>query len=185
MTRDAPNARRHTDTGLGSLDQSELYRQLVQGVKDYAIFALDPAGVVSSWNEGARRLKGYEADEIIGRHFSTFYPDEDKDKPPRELQIARAEGRFEEEGWRIRKDGSRFWANVLITPLYDNAGVLVAFAKVTRDLTERRQAEAQRLAAVERLANENMARQEAESARLVAEAAQAAAESANAAKSGF
>jgi PAS domain S-box-containing protein len=164
MTRDAPNARRHTDAGLGSLDQSELYRHLVQGVKDYAIFALDPAGMVSSWNEGARRLKGYEAGEIIGRHFSTFYPDEDKDKPPRELQIARAEGRFEEEGWRVRKDGSRFWANVLITPLYDDSGTLIAFAKVTRDLTERRESERRRMADLERLVREERARAEAESA---------------------
>jgi PAS domain S-box-containing protein len=148
----------------GSLDQSELYRLLVQGVKDYAIFALDPTGVVSSWNDGARRLKGYEAHEIIGRHFSTFYPDEDKDKPPRELAIARAEGRFEEEGWRVRKDGTRFWANVLITPLYGPDGELVAFAKVTRDLTERKKAEEQRLAHVEQLLAENAARRVAESA---------------------
>lgn len=146
MTRKTPESRRHTDTP-GSLDQSELYRHLVQGVKDYAIFALDPNGMVSSWNEGARRLKGYEAREIIGRHFSTFYPDEDKDKPPRELEIARRDGRFEEEGWRVRKDGSRFWANVLITPLYDDDGTLIAFAKVTRDLTERRKSDIAREAA--------------------------------------
>jgi PAS domain S-box-containing protein len=199
MTSESPKLRRTTDTTIGSLDQSELYRRLVQGVKDYAIFALDPAGVVSSWNEGARHLKGYGADEIIGRHFSTFYPDEDKDKPPRELQIARAEGRFEEEGWRVRKDGSRFWANVLITPLYDNDGTLIGFAKVTRDLTERRELEKQRLADLERLVGENAARraaetnaaaltalaQAADSARAEAELLRAEAESANEAKSAF
>jgi PAS domain S-box-containing protein len=164
MGIEIPQARRHTDTLTNLLDQSELYRILVQGVKEYAIFALDPNGVVSSWNEGAHRLKGYEADEIIGRHFSTFYPDADKDKPPRELELARANGRFEEEGWRVRKDGTRFWANVLITPLYGRDGELIAFAKVTRDLTERRKAEEQRFADLERLADENAARRAAESA---------------------
>jgi PAS domain S-box-containing protein len=167
------------------LDQSELYRRLVQGVKDYAIFALDPDGIVTSWNEGARHLKRYEADEIIGRHFSIFYPDEDKDKPPRELDIARAEGRFEEEGWRVRKDGSRFWANVLITPLYDNDHTLIAFAKVTRDLTERRESEKQRLADLERLLTESTARRAAETNAVELVALADAADKASQAKSTF
>ncbi len=116
---------------------------LVRSVKDYAIFMLDPEGNVVSWNEGARRLKGYEADEIIGRHFSTFYLEGDKQdgKPARELKIARETGSYEEEGERLRKDGSRFWANVLITAVRDSAGQLVGFAKVTRDITDRIRAE--------------------------------------------
>jgi PAS domain S-box-containing protein len=122
-------------------------------VKDYAIFVLDPTGRVSTWNRGAERIKGYKADEIIGKHFSVFYPPEEAlaGKCDRELEVAVSEGRFEEEGWRVRKDGSRMWANVTITPLYSPDGVLVGFAKVTRDLTERRQAEEiQRALAAER-----------------------------------
>ncbi|HEY2903452.1 MAG TPA: PAS domain-containing sensor histidine kinase, partial [Polyangia bacterium] len=117
-------------------------------MKDYAIFILDPTGRVSTWNPGAERIKGYKADEIIGKHFSTFYPQEDvaAGKCERELEVATREGRFEEEGWRIRKDGSRMWANVTITPLYNPDGTLVGFAKVTRDLTERLQAEETRRA---------------------------------------
>jgi PAS domain S-box-containing protein len=124
-------------------ESTGLYRLLVERVRDYAIFALDTTGHVLSWNEGAQRVKGYRADEIIGRHFSIFYPHGDiaSNKPARELEIAIRDGRFEEEGWRIRKDGSRFWANVVITTLRDDAGVHVGFAKVTRDLTERRVAE--------------------------------------------
>jgi PAS domain S-box-containing protein len=120
-----------------------LYRLLVESVRDYAIFALDPSGHILSWNAGARRLKGYEADEIIGRHFSVFYPPERIEErfPEYELRVAAAEGRFEDEGWRIRKDGSRFWALVVITALRDEHGTLVGYAKVTRDLTERRAAE--------------------------------------------
>ncbi len=112
-------------------------------MKDYAIFILDPGGHVLTWNPGAERIKGYRADEIIGKHFSIFYPPEDvaAGKTERELEIAIHEGRFEEEGWRIRKDGSRIWANVTITALRNPAGKLVGFAKVTRDLTERRVAE--------------------------------------------
>lgn len=122
---------------------ADLYRLLVQSVKDYGIFLLDPQGNVESWNEGAERIKGYRAEEIIGRHFSTFYPEEDiaSGKPAMELEVASRLGRFEDEGWRIRKDGSLFWANVVITALRDESGVLVGFAKVTRDLTERRAAE--------------------------------------------
>jgi PAS domain S-box-containing protein len=114
----------------------------VDGVRDYAIFMLDPGGHVVSWNQGAARIKGYSADEIIGRHFSVFYsPEEVADGVcERELVDAVADGRVEVEGWRIRKDGSRFWATVAITALYDDTGTHRGFAKVTRDLTERKQA---------------------------------------------
>jgi PAS domain S-box-containing protein len=125
------------------LEGSGLYRLLVDSVQDYAIFALDTTGHILSWNAGAQRLKGYRPAEIIGRHFSVFYPADAlaTDKPGRELEVATAEGRVEDEGWRIRKDGSRFWANVVITALRNEQGTLVGFAKVTRDLTERRMAE--------------------------------------------
>jgi PAS domain S-box-containing protein len=121
----------------------ERFRLLVDGVKDYAIFMLDPDGKVASWNEGAHRINGYRQQEILGRHFSVFYPEEDleRSKPERELEIAQEKGTYEEEGWRVRKDGSRFWASVLITALWDEAGGLRGFAKVTRDITERKQAE--------------------------------------------
>src|SRR2546430_1058314 len=140
-----------------SLEGPGLYGLLVESVQDYAIFALDPSGHILSWNEGAFRLKGYTAEEIIGRHFSIFYPPEDvaRGKTTWELEVAAREGRFEVEGWRIRKDGTRFWANVLITALFDPTGQLVGFAKVTRDLTEQKHAEeravrdASRLAAAE------------------------------------
>ncbi len=115
----------------------------VEGVKDYAIFMLDPDGRVSSWNSGAQRLKGYWPEEIIGHHISEFYTQEDIDsgKPERTLKAAATEGRFEDEGWRVRKDGSRFWANVIITALRDKNGNLLGFSKITRDITERKQAE--------------------------------------------
>ena len=118
-------------------------RLLLDGVKDYAIFMLDPSGNVATWNEGAARIKGYKADEIIGRHFSCFYPPEDvqNGKPKHELEKAIAEDRYEEEGWRIRKDGSRFWANVIITALWYGTGKLRGFSKITRDITERRRAD--------------------------------------------
>ena len=121
----------------------EPFRLLVESVRDYAIFMLDPEGTIRSWNPGARNIKGYEADEIIGRHFSVFYtPDAIQRRHPwHELEIAREVGRFEEEGWRLRKDGTRFWANVVISRINDSAGRHVGFAKVTRDLTERRRAE--------------------------------------------
>jgi PAS domain S-box-containing protein len=125
----------------------ERFRLLVDSVRDYAIFMLDPRGYVSSWNRGAQRIKGYTADEIVGRHFSVFYPPEDivAGKTKMELEVAASEGRFEDEGWRIRKDGSRFWATVVITALRDEDGTLVGFGKVTRDLTERVRAEQERV----------------------------------------
>jgi PAS domain S-box-containing protein len=121
------------------------YRMLVEAVTDYAIYMLDPTGIVSSWNPGARRFKGYEESEIIGEHFSRFYTEEDRktELPRRALDTAEREGKFESEGWRVRKDGSRFWAYVIIDPIRDSGGKLVGFAKVTRDLTERRAAEAE------------------------------------------
>ena len=125
-----------------SLRQSEQrFRLLVESVKDYAIFMLDPEGMVLTWNAGAELIKGYRAEEIIGQHFSKFYPPEVRDFPAHELRMAAAEGRFEDEGWRVRKDGSRFWANVVITAIRDASKNLLGFAKVTRDLTERRQHE--------------------------------------------
>jgi len=131
-----------------------IYQLMVESVRDYAIFMLDPNGHVASWNKGAERIKRYSADEIIGRHFSVFYPPEDiaSDKPQRELAIAIREGRFEEEGIRIRKDGSVFWANVVITAVRDDDGTLVGFAKVTRDLTERHAAQERAIADARRIA---------------------------------
>ncbi|HYG49237.1 MAG TPA: PAS domain S-box protein [Allosphingosinicella sp.] len=118
------------------------FELLVQSVTDYAIYMLDPTGRVTSWNAGAQRFKGYEADEIIGEHFSRFYTDEERDSVPKiALETAEREGRFEAEGWRVRKDGTRFWANVVIDPIRDPAGRLVGFAKVTRDLTDKKEAQ--------------------------------------------
>lgn len=124
-------------------ESEERFRLMVSSVKDYAIFMLDRDGRVISWNLGAERIKGYRAEEIIGRHFSCFYPDEDVQncKPEQELRTAIREGRVEDEGWRVRKDGSRFWANVVITALWDSAGHLTGFSKVSRDMTDRKQAE--------------------------------------------
>jgi PAS domain S-box-containing protein len=121
----------------------ERYRSLVEQVTDYGIFLLDEKGRVISWNEGARRISGYEANEIIGKYFSIFYPEEDiiNGKPAYELRVARKDGKFEEEGWRLRKDGARFWSNVVITAVYNSEGILAGFSKVTRDLTERKKAE--------------------------------------------
>jgi PAS domain S-box-containing protein len=119
------------------------YRLLVDSITDYAIYILDPTGVVTSWNPGAQRFKGYAAEEILGHHFSCFYTEQDRlaDLPGVALRTARSEGRFETEGWRVRKDGTRFWANVVIDPIWAPSGDLLGFAKVTRDLTERRAAE--------------------------------------------
>src|SRR4029453_10183084 len=121
----------------------ERFRLLVEGVTDYAIFMPDPKGYVLTWNSGAQLIKGYRPEEIIGQHFSKFYPPEALNRhfPELELEVAGAEGRFEDEGWRLRKDGTKFWANVVITALRDASGELRGFAKVTRDLTQRREHE--------------------------------------------
>jgi PAS domain S-box-containing protein len=147
-----------------SITTSELYRLLVESVRDYAIFALDPNGYIVSWNPGAQRFKGYNASEIIGKHFSVFYPPEDvaARKPQIELEIAEEVGRLEDEGWRVRKDGTRFWANVVITVLRNRDGELVGFAKVTRDLTQRRASELQAIEDARRLASEEALRRAAE-----------------------
>jgi len=119
------------------------YQYLITGISDYAIYMLDPNGLVSSWNAGANRFKGYVAQEILGEHFSRFYTPEDRasGKPARALATALREGKYEAEGWRVRKDGSRFWAHVVIDPIHNEDGVLLGFAKVTRDVTERKRAE--------------------------------------------
>lgn len=126
------------------IDNEQLFRLMVANVRDYAIFMLDPTGHIATWNLGAERIKQYRADEIIGKHFSIFYPEIDvrAGKCELELEGAARDGRFEDEGWRVRKDGSRFWANVVITAVRDADGSLVGFAKVTRDLTDRKRAEA-------------------------------------------
>jgi PAS domain S-box-containing protein len=130
------------------------FRLLVSTVSDYGIFMLDPGGHVATWNVGAETIKGWTAEEIVGRHFSAFYTDEDRARkhPEEELEVAARDGRCEDEGWRVRKDGSRFWANVVITALRNEQGTLVGFAKVTRDLTERRMASEQLRAQAEQLA---------------------------------
>jgi PAS domain S-box-containing protein len=132
----------------------DLYRLLAESVRDYAIFALDPNGYILTWNPGAERFNGYTAEEAIGKHFSMFYPQVDIEarKPEKELVIAAREGRVEDEGWRVRKDGTRFWSNVVITALRDKEGKLVGFAKVTRDITERRAAEQRAIEDARRLA---------------------------------
>ena len=142
----------------------ELFRLLVDTVRDYAIFALDPDGRILTWNAGAARIKGYAPAEIVGRHFSTFYPPEDLawDKPGYELEVARREGRLEDEGWRVRKDGTRFWANVVITAIRRGDGTLLGFGKVTRDLTDRKAAEERAIENARRLAAEEAARVAAE-----------------------
>jgi PAS domain S-box-containing protein len=140
VTRDLTQRKMQEEHLQRLLESEEKFRLLVEQVKDYAIFILDAKGNVASWNQGARRLKGYSSDEIIGKHFSSFYTAEDltSDKPARELAIAIREGRYEEEGWRVKKDRTRFWASVVITSLWDKRGNLTGFAKVTRDLTQRK-----------------------------------------------
>jgi PAS domain S-box-containing protein len=128
---------------LDSLSQDGRYRLLVEAVTDYAIYLVDPDGLVTSWNAGAERFKGYRADEVIGKHFSIFYTDEERaaGAPDRALEMAVRDNGFSVEGWRVRKDGTRFWAHVVVDPIYDPKGSLVAFAKITRDITERRDTE--------------------------------------------
>ncbi|CAM3302016.1 sensor histidine kinase [Corallococcus soli] len=128
------------------LQSEERFRLLVESIQDYAIYMLDPEGRVSTWNAGAERIKNYRAEEVLGQHFSRFYPPEEvaRGKPQRALRVAAEEGRFEEEAWRIRKDGTRFWASVVITALYDPQGTLRGFAKVTRDFTQRKQTQERR-----------------------------------------
>ena len=140
VTRDMTE---HREASLAALETERRFRLLVQGVTDYAIFMLDPDGLVTNWNTGAQRIKGYAADEIVGQHFSRFYTPEDREAgtPLRALETATRTGRFTAEGWRQRKDGSRFWASVVIDAVRDENGELIGFAKVTRDLTERREAE--------------------------------------------
>ena len=131
-----------------------IYQLMVESVRDYAIFMLDPNGYIASWNRGAQRIKGYTGDEIIGRHFSVFYGAEDiaAGKPEWELEVAARDGRFEDEGFRLRKDGTTFWASVVLTAVRDDDGTLLGFVKVTRDLTERRANEQQAIADARRLA---------------------------------
>ena len=126
-----------------SIMDEQYYRYLISGISDYAIYMIDPGGHVSSWNAGAKRFKGYVAQEILGEHFSRFYTPEDRaaNLPEKALRRALEEGKYESEGWRMRKDGSRFWAHVVIDPIYNDAGTLLGFAKVTRDVTERKRAE--------------------------------------------
>ncbi|MDX2335261.1 PAS domain S-box protein [Brevundimonas vesicularis] len=131
----------------------EQFQLLVNGVTDYAIYMLDPSGLVSSWNSGAERIKGFRRDEIVGEHFSRFYTAEDREAglPERALETATADGRFEKEGWRLRKDGSRFWAHVIIDAVRNDDGAIIGFAKVTRDITERMESQRQLEAAREAL----------------------------------
>jgi len=151
VTRDISH-RRDAEAKLRESEQR--FRMLVQGVRDYAIYMLDPEGIVSNWNAGAQAIKGYTADEIVGHNFSRFYTEADRvaGEPARALAIAKREGKFENEAIRVRKDGSLFWANVLIDSIYDEAGKLTGFAKITRDVTERRRAQEQIDAGKEALA---------------------------------
>lgn len=142
VTRDITDKR---DAQRALMDSEERFRLLVQGVRDYAIYMLDPTGHISNWNSGAEAIKGYSAKEIVGEHFSRFYTEEDRQagEPERALLVAAEEGKYDVESWRVRKDGTRFRAGVLIDPIRNEAGELIGFAKVTRDLTERWHAEQQ------------------------------------------
>ena len=161
----------------------EMFRLLVESVQDYAIFMLDPGGYIISWNAGAQRLKQYRTDEILGKHFSIFYPKEDLEngKPQRELETAVKEGRTEDEGWRVRKDGTQFWANVVITAVLDGSGELRGFAKVTRDMTQSKEAEETRRALLE----QREARLVAEDEKRRAESSYRASQEANRSKDEF
>ena len=132
------------DRYLASLTDEGRYRLLIEAVTDYAVYLLDPLGIVTTWNPGAQRFKGYTSGEIIGQHFSRFYTEQDREAgvPARALELAKREGKFEAEGWRVRKDGSRFWAYVVIDAIrHPSSGEIVGFAKITRDLTERKEVE--------------------------------------------
>ena len=140
ITRDMTEQR---NAQLAALESERRFRLLVQGVTDYAIYMLDPDGTITNWNTGATHIKGYSAAEVIGQNFSMFYTPEDRAAgvPGRALEHARRDGRYELEGWRVRKDGTQFWANAVIDAIRDDDGRLIGFAKITRDLTERRQAQ--------------------------------------------
>jgi PAS domain S-box-containing protein len=140
ITRDLTERKKAEETLQKSEQQ---FRLLVQGVIDYAIYMLNPEGIVSSWNLGAERIKGYSSSEIIGQNFSRFYTEEDRaaGAPQRAIETAAREGRFENEAWRVRKDGSRFWAHVVLDAIHANDGSIVGYAKITRDITERKEAE--------------------------------------------
>ena len=161
VTRDL-TAKRAADEAIK--ESEERFRLLVQSVEDYAIFMLDPTGRITTWNAGAERIKGYTAEEITGQHFSVFYTAEDlaSGKPAKELVTAVETGHYEEEGWRVRKDGTRFWANVVLTPIHRKEGGIAGFAKVTRDLTQRRAADERALMDAQRIAAEEGARAAAE-----------------------
>ncbi|MFT2010706.1 PAS domain-containing sensor histidine kinase [Pontibacter sp. 13R65] len=149
VTRDLSERKKAEEALFKALEElkesEERFRLLIEGVGDYAIFMLDPAGNVATWNEGARKMKGYESNEIIGKFFSKFYSKEDVEKgfPEYELEQAKLNGRFEDEGWRYRKDGSVFWANTILTPIYNSKNDLIGFSKITRDLTDRKKLEQQ------------------------------------------
>jgi PAS domain S-box-containing protein len=148
-------------------ERDELFQLLISNVRDYAIFVLDPHGHIATWNTGAQLIKGYTASEVIGRHFSIFFPPEDiaSGKPQRALETAARDGRYQDENWRVRKDGTRFWASIVITALYDQVGQLRGFGKVTRDMTQQKQAEQARAELNERehqLALEREARAQVE-----------------------
>lgn len=157
LAAEVPGAPREGAAADELLRSEQRFRLLVEAVEDYAIFMLDPDGLVASWNAGAQRSKGWTAEEVIGRHFRIFYPPEvaERGHPEHELAVALRDGHYEEEGWRLRKDGSRFWATVLITAVHDPAGRHVGFAKVTRDTSERRRLELEREAALEALQEAN------------------------------
>ncbi|HUO85727.1 MAG TPA: PAS domain S-box protein [Thermoanaerobaculia bacterium] len=180
ITRDVTEQRQTEEEIRQSM---ETFQLLVSSVQDYAIFMLDPEGLVATWNSGAERIKGYKPEEIIGRHFSAFYGEQDilDRKPERKLEIARKQGKVEDEGWRLRKDGTRFWANVVITAVHDEHGQLRGFAKITRDVTERKQAEETR----HDLLEQREARIREEEKRRYAEASYQIAEEANRAKDEF